>query len=179
MNAYKTAKSRIKVSKPTEFLHRMAFVYGKTLDYGCGKGMDTKYLLEQGVNVFGYDPHYQPELSETSFDTIICNYVVNVIDDFNVRIDLFRKAFDLLAPGGKMYITARNTKEINYESNKGNWQRYNDGFLTKRGTFQKGIDFVDMMGYYALSGISKNSTYNQILSDLKHTTIIVVSKNKI
>jgi hypothetical protein len=91
---------------------------GRKLDYGCGKGMDA-----QTYGMDKYDPHYAPELPEGPYDTITCNYVLNVIESFYERELVIASIRELLAPGGRAYITVRNDKgALNGETKRGTWQ---------------------------------------------------------
>ena len=78
------------------------------LDYGCGRGRDVEEL---GCD--GHDPHWFPmDLSgHTGFyNTILCTYVLNVVDEATqaeILVDLRR----LLRPEGTAYITVRRDKK--------------------------------------------------------------------
>jgi len=79
LNFHLTAKERRSASQPTRTLFRKGYIKGRTLDYGCGFGEDVKYLKSKGIDVEGYDIHYKPKFPNGKFDTIICNYVLNVL----------------------------------------------------------------------------------------------------
>ena len=67
------------------------------------------------------------------YDTVICNYVLNVVYP-RTRIDILRKIYEVLKPGGKAYITVRDTTEIVRGT------PLYDGVVTSKGTFQKLFD---------------------------------------
>ena len=74
-----TAKLRENPSMPTRKLLDNGFLKGEILDYGCGFGKDVEFLREKNFNIVGYDPYYFPVLPSNKFDTIICNYVLNIL----------------------------------------------------------------------------------------------------
>jgi diadenosine tetraphosphate (Ap4A) HIT family hydrolase len=101
-----TAKEREKLSYPSRILLNENLIEGKVLDFGCGHGKDVEELKEKGIDILGYDPHYQPNYPTEKFDTIICHYVLNVIqkqEQAKVLYDVSR----LLKFGGKAYFSVR------------------------------------------------------------------------
>ncbi len=74
-----TAKKRDCISMPTRKLLDLGLLKGEILDYGCGYGKDVELLKAKGFNVTGYDAYYFKDLPIRKYDTIICNYVLNVI----------------------------------------------------------------------------------------------------
>jgi diadenosine tetraphosphate (Ap4A) HIT family hydrolase len=106
LNSHRTAKERDKMSFPTRILLERDLIDGEVLDFGCGFGKDIEELKEKGIDITGYDPHYQPEYPEKQFDTIICHYVLNVLqkqDQAKVLFEVSR----LLKFGGKAYFSVR------------------------------------------------------------------------
>jgi diadenosine tetraphosphate (Ap4A) HIT family hydrolase len=101
-----TAIERIKLSSPTQFLLNKSLLHGRILDFGCGLGHDVKLLQQQGLDIIGYDPYYFPTDLDLQFDTIVCNYVLNVLmptEQANVLMEIAH----LLKPGGKAYYAVR------------------------------------------------------------------------
>ena len=91
---YLTAIKRTELSVPTRNLLQHNLLKGKILDFGCGFGFDTDELKRQGYNIMGYDYDYRPDYPEGKFDTIICNYVLNLLEPYaqtEVLIKLPRK----------------------------------------------------------------------------------------
>ena len=91
---YLTAIKRTELSVPTRNLLQHNLLKGKILDFGCGFGFDTDELKRQGYNIMGYDYYYRPDYPEGKFDTIICNYVLNLLEPYaqtEVLIKLPRK----------------------------------------------------------------------------------------
>jgi hypothetical protein len=120
--SYRTAIKRTKLSIPTKFLIDSSRINGRVLDYGCGRGFDADY--------FGwdkYDPYYNPVSIFGPYDTIVCNYVLNVIPNESDRTATLTTIKNLLCDGGAAYITVRR------EKNKLNgW--------TKNGTYQTRVE---------------------------------------
>jgi SAM-dependent methyltransferase len=115
--SHRTAIARSKPSAPTLFLKTNGDIKGKVLDYGCGRGRDCQFL-----ECDGYDPHYRPEMPTGKYDTILCNYVLNVIPSRKVRQQVLDKIEDLLAPDGSAYITVRRGKGLNGWTSIGTYQ---------------------------------------------------------
>ena len=73
--SYKTAIGRKQAAAPTRYLQSQKVLKGKALDYGCGKdpGVGMRFWDR-------YDPHFEPDgIKRDGYDTIVCNYVLNVI----------------------------------------------------------------------------------------------------
>jgi len=96
---------------------------GRVLDYGCGKGFDCEYF-----DIEGYDPHFEPEMPDGLFDTVVCNYVLNVIPE-NEWNGVINGILQKLKSGGVAYITVRNDR------------KYLNGW-TSRDTFQTDVVLV-------------------------------------
>ncbi len=172
MNEHKTAISRTKESRPVRDLLKIGAICGRVLDYGCGKGKDTEFLLKKGFEVLSYDPYYKPIDMRTAgkFDTIICNYVLNVIEDEKARIQLFKTLINHLHNDGKLFITARPVKDITAAAKKGSWIKYKDGFITGKKTFQKGIsgEYINELYAMAKTIISSNKLDHYVSNKLDH-----------
>jgi hypothetical protein len=79
------------------FLNSLGLLRGKMLDYGCGRGFDAEYY---GMDK--YDPHYAPEFPKIKFDTITCNYVLNVVDA--VEMGAYNRSSPLTPENGRSII---------------------------------------------------------------------------
>lgn len=111
-NSHLTAIERGSLSFPAKFLLENDRLFGDILDFGCGFGKDVEILNEKGYNIVGYDPHYYPILTDKKYDTIICFYVLNVLEleeQINVLMDISEK----LKVGGKAYFAVR--RDIKYQ----------------------------------------------------------------
>lgn len=105
-NPHLTAKERTTLSFPTRWLKNNNLLKGDILDFGCGFGFDTDQLKKEGFNIIGYDNHYRPEYPNKQFDTIICNYVLNVLEPEN-QAEVLMAVSELLKPNGIAYFTIR------------------------------------------------------------------------
>lgn len=122
MNAHLTAIPRKGPSKPVRVLKNADLIQGRVLDYGCGRGKDAEFLSEWGHEVEKYDPHYCPTIPYGQYQTIICNYVLNVISEEEAG-EVLRKIRDLLTPTGTAYITVRRDIKEDYVSSRKTLQR--------------------------------------------------------
>lgn len=94
---------RTEPSRTAQFLVQKHLIKGRTLDYGCGYGVDAKAFKWES-----YDPYYQQKLPPGPFDTIVCNLVANTLIRSS-RLKLYKALEELLAENGKAYIAvARN-----------------------------------------------------------------------
>jgi SAM-dependent methyltransferase len=72
---HRAAKFRSKPSAPIQWLKKQGLLKGRILDYGCGLGFDADFIAAEK-----YDLNFFPKHPETGFDTIICNYVFNILE---------------------------------------------------------------------------------------------------
>lgn len=105
-NPHLTAIERTTMSFPTRWLKQNNLLIGEILDFGCGFGFDTDELKAQGYDITGYDNYYRPNYPEKRFDTIICNYVLNVLEP-NEQAEVLMSVSELLKPTGKAYFAVR------------------------------------------------------------------------
>lgn len=116
--AHKTAIVRKKPSAPMVRLKAAGRLVGKMLDYGSGRGFDAKHF---GMD--SYDPYYSPIMPDGLFDTITCNYVLNVVESITERVAIMRDIRSRLNCNGRAYITVRNDKKaLNGCTTIGTWQ---------------------------------------------------------
>ena len=124
--AHMTAIARRKPSAPVAALFKDNALRGRILDYGCGRGSDVAYLnahrIECSPVVEGFDPHFSPSMPQGKFDTILCTYVLNVIEDYEERRRVLHRIADALAPGGVAYVTVRRDLDETGRTSKGTWQ---------------------------------------------------------
>ncbi len=121
--AHLTAISRKSPSVPMRNLDKKGLLIGNMLDYGCGRGFDANHF-----NMDGYDPHYSPDEPTGLYDTITCNYVLNVVHEDQGQ-EILSKINNLLKDEGKAYITVRRDIEKNLGK---------EGY-TSKGTFQRNV----------------------------------------
>lgn len=137
-NPYKTAIMRYDLSKPTKELLNRCLLLEPILDWGCGKGEDVRILDTLfGLKIIGYDkynPLFDDEsLLEGEYNTIIVNYVFNVIDSLNTHKELLEM---LMKYDSNIYICVRSDSK----SIKSNWNydEINMGYWTSNhNTFQR------------------------------------------
>ena len=105
--SYNTAITRKSISAPTKYLLSKNLLTGSILDFGCGKGYDSYYLKSKGYDVTSYEPHWNPlDYSNKKYNTIICNYVLNVLNEEDEKIAI-SKILSALKPGGTAFISVR------------------------------------------------------------------------
>lgn len=102
-NPHLTAIERTSMSFPTRWLKRHNLLKGEILDFGCGFGYDTDQLKKERFEIVGYDNYYRPVYPEKCFDTIICNYVLNVLEP-NEQAEVLMSVSELLKSTGKAYF---------------------------------------------------------------------------
>lgn len=103
---YLTAIKRTSLSVPTRYLLQHNLLKGRILDFGCGYGFDTDELKRQGYDITGYDYYYRPEYPDGKFDTILCNYVLNVLEPY-AQAEVMMNVTNLLAPTGTAFFAVR------------------------------------------------------------------------
>ena len=128
-NPHLTAIERTSMSFPTRWLKQNNLLKGEILDFGCGFGFDTDQLKEQGFDIVGYDNHYRPDYPQKRFDTIICNYVLNVLEP-NEQAEVLMSVSELLKPTGKAYFAVR--RDLKSEG-------FRTHYLHKQPTYQSNV----------------------------------------
>ena len=143
IESWKTAIVRKKLSKPVQLYKHELF--GKILNYGSGRGEDTELLRLEGFEIYNYDKYF-PSNADMSikYDTIICNYVLNVIPTINERIEVMVHIQELLKQSGYAYITVRPKSELKSVKTS---VKYNDGIITSKNTFQKFYDTYELIWF--------------------------------
>ena len=140
----RTAIARRALSVPARVLHETGRLKGRVLDYGAGRGGDTDRLSELGYDIHAYDPQWGPKKISGTFNTIMCNYVLNVLPreaDKRLIANIRR----LLRRGGVAYVTVRgDTKKF---SKAGKW--------TGAETFQRDV----YLPYKRVMGVTGNRMY--------------------
>lgn len=106
-----TMLHRSRISAPMRFYEDCGLLTGRALDYGCG--LDPHALP-------GYDP-FVPQRTwhpndwrckDRIFDTVCCNYVLNVVED-DVVVEILEDIADLIQASGQALITVRADLKTN------------------------------------------------------------------
>jgi hypothetical protein len=85
--------------------------YHSKLDYGCGKGFDADHF-----GMAKYDPYFYPDKPTQVYDTITCNYVLNVIPDHSERVQVLKDIQGLLADNNSLaFIAVR--RDLKHDTN--------------------------------------------------------------
>lgn len=98
-------------------------VQGRILDYGSGREKDYKTLQKAGLNVERYDKFYYPELPVGLFRTILCIYVLNVVEQ-SERQNILNHIDSLLEQQGTAYITVTRWCKTPKWTSKGTFQDF-------------------------------------------------------
>jgi len=127
-----TAMVRYGFSAPVQTLARYGFLDGRyqLFDYGCGRGDDIRGLSENGLSAKGWDPYYAPENPILSADIVNLGFVINVIEDFEERVEALSRAWSL---SERLLVVSVMLENQNDPRGK----QFRDGVMTTRGTFQK------------------------------------------
>ena len=145
----KTAMSRIRPSLVARILVEKNLLNGRVFDWGCGRGADLRYFRECGFQVEGWDPVHMADRPPSSypadsFDWVHCAYVLNTLPTQEERLSVLWSINEFLPPKGIVSVAVRSRSEIE-RLRKGTWKRFSDGWLTSRGTFQKGFEPEQLM----------------------------------
>jgi len=115
-----TAVVRKKPSLPCRILNKHSLLIGKMLDYGCGRCFDAKYY---GMDAF--DPNwniYNYINKPSTYDTIVCNYVLNVVTPLEEEV-IIDHIYMLLKTRGNAYFTVRRDLKRDAQKGRGCIQR--------------------------------------------------------
>lgn len=130
---HKTAIDRNSLSAPMQSLFRHQYLDGgfSLFDYGCGKGDDLNILNKHGVTATGWDPVYYSDNPVKEADIINLGFVLNVIENPKERQETLRKVYSL----AKRFMVA--SVMLGSEATMSKFEKYGDGVVTTRKTFQK------------------------------------------
>jgi len=163
--SHKTAIHRTRPSYTVRTIENSGLVKNKVFDFGCGVGGDVNYLKSKVYELSFWDPYFFPENppsnhSPHSFETIFCTYILNVINK-KERIQAIKEIQRLLAKSGCVFFTVRTSSDIQEKAKKNTWKKQFDGWITKRGTFQKGFNSSELENFLLNSGFKHVKTVNQ------------------
>jgi hypothetical protein len=139
-----TAFVRHGFSAPVQALARYGLINPsiEVMDYGCGRGDDVRGLTTNGIEAYGWDPHYAPDGPKREADVVNLGFVINVIEDFDERTDALRGAYALTKR--VLAVAAMLASQVTQPG-----RPYRDGFLTSRNTFQKYYTQAQLAGFIA------------------------------
>lgn len=158
-----TAIARARPSAPTRWAMEQGFIVPVVVDWGCGKGRDTKWLRDLGIDVIPYDPFYHPNPSPDEIDfsrvnSILLNYVLNVIESIEERWSVLKKIHLFAKAETVVIVSARSAREIEQKAKQGGWRKLNDGYITGRNTFQKGFALEELVSSCSVLGSISETT---------------------
>lgn len=137
----RTAMKRHRASRPIALAIAEGLLTKETsvCDYGCGHGGDVRYLRNRGYEVCGWDPVHRPRGKLRPAWMVNLGYVLNVIEDPRERAETLTKAYGLCERVLVVSVRVDRTLESNVS--------YADGYLTRRGTFQKIFKQAEFLSY--------------------------------
>lgn len=98
---HRTAIARNGLSIPARLLRGEILAANRSLDFGCGRGLDADILgMEK------YDPNGYPSRPSGKYGIILCSYVLNVVS-VSEQAKILKYIQKLLCAGGAAYITVR------------------------------------------------------------------------
>lgn len=109
----------------------------KHLDYGCGRGDDVRFLKAMGFNSRGYDPYYFPDPLRKPADIVTLLYVLSTIELPMLRCEVLVRAYQLTRQ--TLVVSAITGRSVNHPGSA-----YNDGAITKWGTFEKRYSHTEL-----------------------------------
>lgn len=137
----KSALKRTSPSKVVQWLTMQAWkkMNWRYLDYGCGYGYDVEYLAGLGYDIEGWDPFHRPGALASSYNVVILNYVLNVIQCPIRRIEALKQAWCLTE---NFLVVSVRTKPLEHPQ----WN-CGDGMISRMGIFQKIFGVSELPGY--------------------------------
>lgn len=140
---HRTALRRIELSRPVRLGLSDSLINSSrtVLDYGCGLGDDVRQLREQNVDCAGWDPFFSPTQARRQSDVVNLGYVVNVIENAAERANALVDAWSLTQK--VLIVSARLKGDADWDDRL----LYEDGYLTRRGTFQKLFDQQELRNW--------------------------------
>ena len=130
---HKTAMARTFVSRPVQQALTDGLITPDQtfFDYGCGRGGDVRHLEKFGCQSSGWDPAHFPDNPKSFASVVNLGYVINVVEDPKERTQALQAAWELTQD--TLVVSAR----LDWEAAAIEGRSYNDGILTRKGTFQK------------------------------------------
>ncbi len=119
------------LSLPFQILQRFGFLEGDftCFDYGCGDGADLEELQRLGVAAEGWDPTARPDAPLREADIVNLGYVLNTIEDHEVRTEALKTAYAL---SQELLVVSVHLFNQNVSG-----EPFRDGLLLEDHSFQK------------------------------------------
>ncbi len=142
IDRHRAAISRAEFSRPIKLLLNYGQLRSKDriFDYGCGLGDDVSGLAALEYDAVGWDPYFAPHESKRKAEVVNLGFVLNVIEDPVERVEVLVDAWNhadrllvvsTLVAGRENYAYA---------------DRFGDGLITNRNTFQKYFEPGELVG---------------------------------
>ncbi|MCB1078276.1 MAG: DNA phosphorothioation-associated putative methyltransferase, partial [Verrucomicrobiae bacterium] len=142
IDRHRAAIARSEFSRPIKLLlnHGQLRRCDRFFDYGCGLGDDVNGLKELEYAATGWDPFFAPHETKQRAEVVSLGFVLNVIEDpaerVEVLVDAWRHTERLLV------VSTLVAGRENYACA----DRFGDGLLTNRNTFQKYFESDELLG---------------------------------
>src|SRR4028118_2298462 len=107
------------------------------LDYGCGRGDDVRFLQAMGFRSRGYDPYYFPHTPKRVVDVVTLLYVLSTVEVPILRCEALISAYQLTRQ--ILVVSAITGRSTNHAG-----IAYNDGVITRWGTFEKRYSHTEL-----------------------------------
>lgn len=139
----RTAIGRADLSMPVRQALQDELVSSTTtvLDYGCGRGQDVRRLSMMGIPSQGWDPYFNATVVPSPHDTVMLNYVLNVIEDPEERRQTLTRAWSYAR---RVLIVA---VRLSWNRNQVRGDSVGDGVVTARDTFQHFFSTAELRNF--------------------------------
>ena len=136
---HKAALKRDRLSLPmaATVAANILLPHHKHLDYGCGRGDDVRQLQSMGFRSKGYDPYYFPTTLKRPADVVTLLYVLSTIEIPSLRCEVLYRAYGLTRQ--TLVVSAITGRSRNHAG-----IAYNDGVITRWGTFEKCYSHIEL-----------------------------------
>ena len=95
---------------------------GNCLDYGAGLMHGTELFKSEGINTESFEPFAEEGLNpdyttpenvpQNAYNNVVCNCVLNVIEDPQSRVQTVRNILNALRTDGTAFIMARKPSDV-------------------------------------------------------------------
>jgi len=133
------------------------------LDFGSGKSHDDDVWAQRtGAFSMGWDPYphrgfeHRTQRPPYVFELVTVNFVLNILDSDQERMNTLIDAANFVAPGGLLWISTRSVNIVNKDGLKKGWgQTINGSWISSpaKGTVQFGMDDVHILDLARRAGL--------------------------